>query len=279
MRLVAAALLIAAVVTLNPRQAASAFELKPATLAAYERYITLTEARLARELSGASPFLWMDRQPEDERRRHMTALASGEVVVSPLKTRDGRNGIDVPSGLIHHWIGTVLLPGVRLDRALAFVRDYARYPDHFRPLILRSHVLRGAGDRFDVRMRTSMSKMMVTVVLDADYAVEYRTIGPNRTFTRSIASNVAQIHDAGGATERREPADQGSGWLWRIATWCSFDERPEGTYEQCESASLTRGIPFAVAWIVNPFVNSIPRESLAFTLSQVRAAVATDSRR
>ena len=118
-----------------------------------------------------------------------------------------------------------------------------------------------------------MSKMMVTVVLEGDYAIEYRRVGPTQVYTRNIASKLTQVHDAGTPKERSEPVDQGAGWLWRIATWCSFEQRPEGTYEQCESASLTRGIPFAVSWIVKPFVSGIPRESLEFTLGGVRAAL------
>jgi hypothetical protein len=81
------------------------------------------------------------------------------------------------------------------------------------------------------------------------------------------------VHDAGTAEERREPADRGVGYLWRLNTYCSFDARTDGTYEQCESISLTRGIPFLVRPIVSPFVTGIPRETLAFTLGQVRAGL------
>ena len=44
--------------------AASPAELKPATLAAFDRYVTLTEKRMAGEMSGASPFLWIERRLE-----------------------------------------------------------------------------------------------------------------------------------------------------------------------------------------------------------------------
>jgi hypothetical protein len=46
-------------------------------------------------------------------------------------------------------------------------------------------------------------------------------------------------------------------------------------YVQCESISLTRGIPFGVGWIVRPFVTSIPRETLEFTLETTRKALAS----
>ena len=75
--------------------ASSEAELKPATLAAFERYVTLTEARMAGEMSGASPFLWIDRQA-DKRRALIGKLQLGEVVSARLQTRDGKAEIDVP---------------------------------------------------------------------------------------------------------------------------------------------------------------------------------------
>jgi len=46
---------------------------------------------------------------------------------------------------------------------------------------------------------------------------------------------------------------------------------------QCEAISLTRGIPFALRWLVGPFVTGIPRESLAFTPETTRKTL--ESRR
>jgi hypothetical protein len=42
---------------------------------------------------------------------------------------------------------------------------------------------------------------------------------------------------------------------------------------QCESVTLTRGIPIGFGWLVGPFVTSIPRETLAFTLETARSTM------
>jgi hypothetical protein len=42
---------------------------------------------------------------------------------------------------------------------------------------------------------------------------------------------------------------------------------------QVESVSLTRSIPRGLGWAVGPFVESIPRESLEFTLRAACDAV------
>jgi hypothetical protein len=36
---------------------------------------------------------------------------------------------------------------------------------------------------------------------------------------------------------------------------------------------LTRGIPTGLAWLIGRFVNSLPRESLEFTLETTRRAL------
>ncbi len=264
--------LAAALVTLSVTVTAPPADLKPATLAAFDRYVALTEARMATEIAGASPFLWIDRQPEPGRKAIMGRLTLREVVSARLQTRDGRNEIDAPDGLIHHWVGTALLPSVTLDRALAFVRDYALYPKHFAPLIQRTRVLKNTGDHYDVQMRT-WTKKVITVVMDADYAITYRRLTPTRVATTNIASNLHEVDDAGSPSERRTPAEKGAGYLWRFNTYCWFDERAEGVYEQCESISLTRDVPFGLGWIVKPFITGIPRETLEFTLGQVQAAL------
>ena len=42
---------------------------------------------------------------------------------------------------------------------------------------------------------------------------------------------------------------------------------------ECESISLTRNIPFGVAWLVKGFVTGIPKESLLMTLGSTRSAL------
>ena len=142
-------------------------DLTPQAVAAFERYVQLTEARMTGEVAGSSPFLWIDRQPVPDRVAVVARLGRGEVVSAQLHTREGTRKIDAPSALIHHWIGTVLLPGVPLDRAAAFVQRYERYPEIFTPMIERANVLNRSGDVFTVAMRTRAEKGS-PVVLDAD---------------------------------------------------------------------------------------------------------------
>src|SRR5262249_58792533 len=69
----------------------SAFELKPRTLKAFDRYVELTEARMKGEVAGTTPFLWIDRQPQKDQAKLKIPLAGGDGAVAHLETREGTN--------------------------------------------------------------------------------------------------------------------------------------------------------------------------------------------
>src|SRR4051812_36297828 len=110
----------------------SGAELSAETLTAWDAYVEAQNARLA-EYSSAAPFLWSDKSPDRLRRLH-----TGETLVAPF----GENPHGVPQGLIHHWIGAIFLPGVRLDDVLSVVRDYGKYKDFYAPNVVESQAVR-----------------------------------------------------------------------------------------------------------------------------------------
>ena len=116
-----------------------------------------------------------------------------------------------------------------VDRAVAFVKEYDRYPDpdRFGGMIVRAKVNAASGDRYDVSMRTTMTKV-ITVVLDYDYDITYERRSPTRLTSTSVARRIHQIESAGKPSERRRPVDEIDAFMWRLRTYCWFDERPEG---------------------------------------------------
>lgn len=259
----------AAVTILSASPDPLAVDLKPKTVAAFDRYVKLTEDRIAMELDGRKPFLWVDRQLAAARADALARLNRGEVVSERLKTWENGKAIEADDAMIHHWIGSVLLPGVSLAKARAVVERYDQYPRVLGPMVVRAKILERTGPDFVVQMRTSVTKVL-TVVMDADYHVAYRTISPSKLYTKSVAKDVFEVKSAGKKDENRIAGDKSGGFLWRLNTYCSFEELPAGTVEQCESISLTRDAPFGTGWMINRYVNSIPRETLAFTLGRVR---------
>ena len=42
---------------------------------------------------------------------------------------------------------------------------------------------------------------------------------------------------------------------------------------ECEAVSLTRGVPPGLAWLIDPIIRNLPRESLENTLRDTRSAL------
>jgi hypothetical protein len=250
---------------------ANAADLKPETVAAYKHYLQITEANVDAELARGGPYLWIDTLPEARRVGEYAELRKGNLVIERLETLDHGKAVPVPGGLVHHWIGTVFIPGATLAQTLEFMQDYNHKQDYFRPDIQRSTILRRDGDDFLVNLRF-YKKKMITTVIDTDHQVHYHVVDSTRAWSRSHTTRIQEVENPGETTERLEPQGQDRGFLWSMDTYWRFQEKDGGTYVECQSLSLTRDIPTGLGWMVGPFVTSVPRESLTFTLVTARSA-------
>jgi hypothetical protein len=114
---------------------------------------------------------------------------------------------------------------------------------------------------------------VITVVLNTTHDVHYFRDSRERAHSRSSATKISEVENAGKSDEREKPAGDDGGFLWRMETWWRAEEKDGGVYIQCEVVSLTRDIPSGLGWMIGPFVSSIPKESLAFTMEATRGAV------
>ena len=252
--------------TLGAPAAATGAELQPKTVAAFDRYVAATEAQRA-----ADPhFRWIDRPGVSAQRRQ--EVQKGGLLIERLETRDQGREIDVPDGLIHHWLGAVFVPGATLDQALALLQDYDRHDEIYAPNVAGSRLIARNGDMFRLFLRFHMKKV-ITVVVNSEHEATFTRPGPGRAQSRIYSTRIAEVEDPGEPQEREKPVGRDGGYLWRLNSYWRLEERDGGVYVQCESISLTRGIPFGVGWIVRPFVTSIPRETLQFTLETTRKAL------
>ncbi|MGA7917251.1 MAG: hypothetical protein WCA00_18595 [Candidatus Acidiferrales bacterium] len=250
----------------------NATDLQPQAAQAYDRYIQLTEAQVNSELAQSGPYLWIERLPEARRAAAETQLRNGQIVIERLYTLDNGKDIPAPGGLIHHWIGTVFVPGATLAQTLSFMQDYNHKVDYFKPDITRSRILRHQGDDYFVLLRF-YTKKIITTVIDTDQQVHYHVVDRTHAWSRSRTTRVQEVENAGEPDEKLEPQGHDRGFLWRMNTYWRFEEKDGGTYIECQAISLTRDIPTGLGWAVGPFVTSVPKESLTFTLSTARAAL------
>src|SRR5208282_4178858 len=158
----ALASLLGAVLLLPPPL--SAADLEPKTVEAFNHYVQLTEAQMDSQLAAREPFLRVDTLPADRRAAALAQLREGKVVIEQLETLDHGKPIAVPGGLIHHWIGTVFIPGATLAQTLSFEQDFDRHQDYFRPDVIRSKILRHDGSDFLVQLRFYKKKIISTIL-------------------------------------------------------------------------------------------------------------------
>ena len=81
------------------------------------------------------------------------------------------------------------------------------------------------------------------------------------------------MDNAGKSNEREKSRHDDNGFLWGMETWWRLQEKDGGVYVQSEIVSLTRDIPTGLGWMVGPFITSIPKDTLSFTLEATRKAV------
>jgi hypothetical protein len=253
----------------EPRQLLRHPVLKDQTLRAFNSYVSSTDTKNARSLTGGN-FLWIDDQDKSARDTAYEKLHRGDVLMQRISS-PGRSA-EIPGGLVHDWEGIIFIPGAKLQDVLAILQDYNHQAAYFAPDVEQARIEEHNGDNFRVFLRFRRVKI-ITVVLDTEHNVTYFRDSATRAHSRSSAIRIAEVENPGTKSEKEDPPGQDSGFLWRMETWWRLEEKDGGVYLQNQVISLTRDIPAGLGWAVEPFVTSIPKESLEFTLGAVRRAV------
>jgi hypothetical protein len=251
---------------------ANAVELKTAAAQGFEQYVRLTEQRMQSELAPGGAFLWADGLPVARRSEVYTRLQQGEVVAERMQTADPSGAASTPGALIHHWVGTVFIPGATLAQVLAVVQDYDRHAEYYKPDVAQSKKVAQSGDDYKVHYRLRKKKI-ITIILDADYDVHRHFLDATHAYSNSYSTRIAQVENAGEVNEHELPPGKDGGFMWRLNSYWRYFDSGSGVYVQCEAISLTRDIPTGLNWLVGSFVESVPKESLEFTLQSTRSAV------
>jgi hypothetical protein len=234
----------------------------------YDAYIAATEARIQREVRSTS-YLWAERSPERWRR-----VRSGEVVVEP---RNPPGSTEFGNGLLHDWIGAMFVPSTTLARVTSFLQDYANHKNYYRPEVVDSALVAHEGDDWRIRYRI-VKKYIITVVVNTDQTANYTQLSPTRLLSRSVATRIAEVKNAGQAGEREIDPRKETSIVWRLNTYWRLEEKDGGVYVECEAISLTRAAPRGLRWLLNPIIRPLPGASLAHVLEATRNG-ALDRRR
>jgi hypothetical protein len=246
----------------------AAADLKPETVAAFDKFIKLKEDQFEQPFPNES-FLWACREPGRQQQ-----LRAGAVLAQPASDQ---GEIKVPDGIIHDWIGAVFIPGTTVDKVIALLQDYANHRNVYQPEVIESKVLTHSGGDFKVYLRLKKKKVL-TVVLNTEHAVHYKQLSRERWQSRSYSTHIGEVEEAGKPNEHELPAGKDHGFLWRLYSYWKFENRDGGVYVECEAVSLTRNVPAGLGWMIEPIIRKLPRESLVNTLLATRTHFNTNRR-
>jgi hypothetical protein len=241
-----------------------AVDLKPETIAAFDKFVAAAEKRLEPAFLGHE-FLWFDAGPGIRQQ-----LQNGAVIAQPVP---GNAMVSLKGGLVQDWRAAVFIPQASLQDVLAIVQDYPRHHEFYKPDVADAKIESREGDQFLVSMRIVKSKFMVTDVLHTENEIRFAHLDSRRAYSRSYSTRINEIASPGQPGEHELPAGHDRGLLWRLYGYWFFEERDGGVYVACESITLTRDIPFGMGAILGPVFRDLPGESLRKSLEQTRRAV------
>jgi len=247
------------------------------TLQGYHDYVSRVEGRNREGLNNGA-FLWIDELPDNERRQAYAKLKEGGVVMRRLAGSAAERSGKLSGGMIHDWQSTIFIPGANLDQVLGVLQDYSKHSQYYAPDVESAKIESREGDHFRVYMRFRRKKV-VTVVLNTEQDVTYFRDSATREHSRSSAVRIREVANPGTKEEKEKSPDEENGFLWQMETWWHMEERDGGVYVQNEAVTLTRDIPAGLGWLIGPFVTSIPKDTLEFTMNATREAVMGQAKR
>jgi hypothetical protein len=213
-----------------------AAELKPETIAAFDRYVKVAEDEIDKH-KGFMDFLWLDRQ--DPKQKSMVWL--GQSTIVPLTTLDHGQEIEVPGGTIQHWLGLTFLEKATLDKVSVVLLNFNEY-FHMIPLqIMESKTSKHDGDNYEAFLRL-YKKQVSAVVLNVNEGAKYTQIDPIRALIACHSTHIGEVERPRKKKtyDQERPVEDAAGYLWRLNVYLRMEEADNGVYVEIEMITLAR---------------------------------------
>jgi len=244
------------------------------TEAAWTRYASLTEERIAAQLKDPKRFLALDFGATAAADRQ--ALQAGLMPVSKVETRSNGSEIDVPEAWVHHWRGAVLIRGARLDQV--FTRLQEEVPGTGKGDVIASRILGRDGThvRTYIKLRrTGRLILAYDFVYNTYHDVVFTRRTPATAVSTSVATKIAEMYHPGSPEEREFGPGEDNRLLQRWNSYWHYEEVPAGVIAECESITLSRRGPFGFGRSV---ADGTAQESMEKALVNLRDFFATPRR-
>ncbi|HEX4749893.1 MAG TPA: hypothetical protein VH302_10160 [Bryobacteraceae bacterium] len=237
--------------------------LQPRSVEEFDAYARRVENGLEQRWTRKLPFLSLDEHPNAR-----AAVLGGDLWIEP---GGAENPISIHDGLVHDWTGAVFIPSVDIAKVVAIMQGFDRHSQIY-PEVTRSRLINKKDGDIKGYWRLVRTKAGITVVLDVTQDAYWREVAAGKWICRAYSKNISEVQDAGTPAERVLPPGQGTGYMWRLYAYWSLERVEGGVLAEGRTVSLSRDIPGMLSWAIKPFVQSVPRESLAGMLQHTRDA-------
>jgi hypothetical protein len=227
--------------------------LRGPTAAGWQAYVAAAEARVARDAGQAVP-----RNAQVDR---------GQVLIERVQMAEPAGELEVPDATVNHWRGVVLVPGAQLDDMVS--RLEREPPDTTQEDVLSSAILERRPGWLRVSVRVQRS-LILSAVFDTEHEVIFQRHSASRASSRSTATRIVEIADAGTPREREKRPDEDRGLLWRWNAYWRYEQVEGGVLVECESVTLSRSVPLVLRPVAGPLVSHVAKESMDRTLVTFR---------
>lgn len=236
---------------------------KPETIAAFDRYTSLTEAAYSKSL-------WLD---EHKHEKSLVWLNQG--FVTEHKTLDQGKEIEAPDAVIQDWIAETFIPGVTIDRVRDVLLDYPNYKTWFKDSVLESRIDKREGDHLDAFLRVHR-RQISKVVLNIRFGVDYQLLNPTHATIKAHSTHVGEaIYAKKKPYEEDAAPEDEHGLLYRMNFYWRLEASDNGVYAELEVLTLSREQGrLAAARLLNGFVDNFPKEYTRYTSETVRKMLA-----
>jgi len=242
-----------------------AASLSAEALAAWNEYLEKAHADLQKRVGSGGQFLWTLESPDRAER-----VRKGEIVVEPAP---GLNPQRVPGGLIHHWKGAMFLANVKLDHVVEVMRDYNHYKDYYSPSVAESKVIAYNGREDDFSLVMTNRAYIVKTALKATYHSISVRVDDHRSYSISDATSIQGIEGYGQRNEHVSKESESGSYVWRIHSLARMKQEGSGVIYEFEAIALSRDIPAALRFFVEPIVRRMSRDSLLTSLQKTADAI------
>ncbi len=168
---------------------------------------------------------------------------------------NGANPHKAPGALIYDWIGSVFIPGVKVERTIRMLQDYDHRPRFFPEIISTSKLLcRSGTERFGFSMQ-----LKEPAVIDSDNDVVWERVDGRRWRCRSYSTKVREV-------------GKQHNYLLRLNSYWRFAETDSGTYVEGQTITLS-GEFGSLTRALGSMVGISPENSLRKTLHSMRESL------